>query len=93
MSRFAMLLAVLISATTLTAGGCRSCSSCHDYDPPVAGCDCAYGTERCGSANGCSCSGGGCATGDCAGGQYGEGAYGGEFIEGQAAEGYAVEAE
>ena len=33
--------------TTFSAGGCRSCSNCHDYDPPVAACDChACGTQR-----------------------------------------------
>jgi hypothetical protein len=52
-------LATLISAATLFAGGCRSCSDCHDYDPPVANCECnAYGTHRAGSA--CGCGGCGC---------------------------------
>jgi hypothetical protein len=45
----------LIAATNLSAGGCRSCSSCHDYAPPVANCQCnACGTSRCGSAS-CGC--------------------------------------
>jgi hypothetical protein len=44
---------MLAATTTLTSGGCRSCSSCHDYDPPVANCDCnACGCHRAGSATG-----------------------------------------
>jgi hypothetical protein len=47
------ILAALAIATTFSAGGCRSCSNCHDYDPPVAACDChACGTERAGSGGG-----------------------------------------
>jgi hypothetical protein len=88
-----MLLAGLIIAISLTTGGCRSCSSCHDYDPPVAGCDCAYGTHRCGSASGCDCSGGACATGEYAGGEYIEGGYGGEYIESESADVLPIEAE
>ena len=38
---------------TVSTGGCRSCANCHDYDPPVANCDChACGTQRSGSASG-----------------------------------------
>jgi hypothetical protein len=41
-----------MAATTTYCGGCRSCSSCHDYDPPVAnGCN-ACGCHRAGSASG-----------------------------------------
>ncbi len=34
--------------------GCRACNSCHDYDPPVAACDCNRwdGGYRAGSASG-----------------------------------------
>jgi hypothetical protein len=43
-------------ASMLSSGGCRSCSSCHDYDPPVANCEgcscCSCGTCRAGSAGG-----------------------------------------
>lgn len=40
----ALLLAVVASAT-----GCRSCQSCHDYDRPVANCQCgACSTSGCG---------------------------------------------
>jgi hypothetical protein len=44
----------MVAATTAVAcGGCRSCSTCHDYDPPVANCDCnACGSHRAGSASG-----------------------------------------
>ncbi|MEX0642424.1 MAG: hypothetical protein WD468_06970 [Pirellulales bacterium] len=88
MLRYELLLAGIIALTSLATGGCRACSSCHDYDPPVADCQCdAWGTHRAGSAcgGGCStcsgCSGGGCST--CNGGghvesQYSEGGYPGE---------------
>ncbi len=57
MLRNCLLLVGLVVAN-LSAGGCRSCSDCHDYDPPVANCDCnAYGTHRAGSACGCDGSG------------------------------------
>jgi hypothetical protein len=74
---------------TSVAGGCRSCSSCHDYDRPVANCNCdACGTHRsgsafaegCGGCSGCSgcSSGSGCSTGGCStcnGGGHVEGEY------------------
>jgi hypothetical protein len=44
----------LVAAVTISAGGCRSCSSCHDYDPPVQGCACGGG-QRAGSNCGCGC--------------------------------------
>jgi hypothetical protein len=95
-----MLLAALVTVTMLAASGCRSCSSCHDYDPPVAEgyCD-ACGTHRCGSAGGCgcsSCSGGGGTTGGCNCGNHGGGyVEGGEnaYGEGETSEGYPVEGE
>jgi hypothetical protein len=52
MLRHSLLLFGLVAATSLPAGGCRSCSSCHDYSPPVAGCCEACGTCRAGSASG-----------------------------------------
>jgi hypothetical protein len=65
MLRRCLLLVVLLSITSLPAGGCRSCSSCHDYDPPVMGCDgCGYG-QRAGSVCGCSS----CGCGNCGEGQ------------------------
>ena len=40
----------LLAATS--SNGCRSCSNCHDYAPPVANCDCnACGIHRAGSAS------------------------------------------
>jgi hypothetical protein len=64
MFRYTLALTGLIAALTVTsAGGCRSCSNCHDYDPPVANCDCcACGTQRAGSAC-CGC--GGCGSCSC----------------------------
>ncbi len=51
MLRRLSLLAILAAATTLPAGGCRSCDSCHDYDSPVMNCNCgSCGYERSGSA-------------------------------------------
>lgn len=46
------LFAVAIAAgATLASTGCRSCQSCHDYDPPVADCQCGCGGgQRTGSA-------------------------------------------
>jgi hypothetical protein len=53
MPRPLWILAALAATATFSAGGCRSCSNCHDYDPPVAACDChACGTERAGSGGG-----------------------------------------
>src|SRR6478672_3926051 len=58
MLRFSFLVVALAGAAGLSAGGCRSCSSCHDYDPPVANCQCSSCGEPCG-CTGC----GGCNTG------------------------------
>jgi hypothetical protein len=53
MPRHWLWLIGLAAATTVAGGGCRSCSTCHDYDPPVADCDCnASGCHRAGSASG-----------------------------------------
>jgi hypothetical protein len=53
MLRRCLLLFGLIAATTCSSGGCRSCSTCHDYGPPVANCECqACGVHRAGSASG-----------------------------------------
>ena len=47
-----LLLIGLLTAAMLSSGGCRSCSSCHDYDPPVANGECnACGCHRAGSAS------------------------------------------
>jgi hypothetical protein len=52
MLRRCLLFIGLVAATTLSAGGCRSCSNCHDYGPPVANCHCnACGCHRAGSAS------------------------------------------
>lgn len=53
MLRQCFLFLGLLAATTLSAGGCRSCSNCHDYGPPVANCQCgSCGCHRAGSASG-----------------------------------------
>lgn len=45
-----LIAAVLFCATSTFSIGCRSCQSCHDYDSPVANCNCNHcGTERAGS--------------------------------------------
>ncbi len=56
MLRYTLAVACLLSLTGLSSGGCRSCSSCHDYDPPVANCQCAL----CGAPGNCSQCNGGC---------------------------------
>jgi hypothetical protein len=90
MLRRCLLLLVLMTGTSLPGGGCRSCSDCHDYDPPVMGCDsCGYG-HRAGSACGCeSC--GTCGDGGCGYGEM-EGGYEGQVVpsEGQPYEGESV---
>ena len=58
MSRLWMVLLAVVAAASLSSTGCRSCSTCHDYDPPVANCDChACGCNRAGSAY-CNCASG-----------------------------------
>jgi hypothetical protein len=54
MRRHWVLIFGIIATTTIVAGGgCRSCSTCHDYGPPVANSDCnACGCHRAGSASG-----------------------------------------
>jgi hypothetical protein len=53
MSRYWALLVCMLATTVVASGGCRSCSNCHDYDPPVASADCAAcGCHRAGSASG-----------------------------------------
>jgi hypothetical protein len=71
MSRFAFVLATLFSIAGLSSGGCRSCSSCHDYDPPVANCQSGSCAAPCGCA---SCGNGGCSACGCgqSGGAYAE---------------------
>ncbi len=51
MLRRAILLTYVAAAISVANSGCRSCSSCHDYDPPVANCD-ACGRNRAGSVSG-----------------------------------------
>ena len=59
MLRYSLVLAGLLSLAGLSAGGCRSCSSCHDYDPPVANCHCNDGGTHCacGGNSQCACGG------------------------------------
>ena len=43
----------LLMATLFSYAGCRSCSSCHDCDPPVANCNAGgCGCHRAGSVSG-----------------------------------------
>src|SRR3954470_24795002 len=55
MSRFTFILAGLLGFAGLSSGGCRSCSSCHDYDPPVANCQCGSCGAQCGCTPSCGC--------------------------------------
>jgi hypothetical protein len=68
MLRYTYVFTALIGLATLSAGGCRSCSSCHDYDPPVANCHCGTCGAPCnGCGSSCGCSQCGC---DRGGGPY-----------------------
>src|SRR6478735_3070403 len=70
MSGYTFVLAAFVGLAGLSSGGCRSCSSCHDYDSPVSSCACGCAAP-CG-CNGCGCSGGGCSTcSSCGSGQCG----------------------
>src|SRR3979409_283959 len=50
MLRRSFVFGALLAITLTAANGCQSCSSCHDYDPPVANC-------HCGSCSQCGCNG------------------------------------
>jgi hypothetical protein len=53
MLRRAISLIFAVAVMTIPFSGCRSCSSCHDYDPPVANCQGnACGCHRSGSVSG-----------------------------------------
>ena len=96
MLRHLLLSIVLGTTLTLSGGGCRSCSSCHDYDGPVADCDnCGSGragsVSNCGAGSPCDeaapchCAGGacgpdGCSSGNCNCGRHGS-PTGGEYDE------------
>jgi hypothetical protein len=82
MLRHSLVLAALWATSLISANGCQSCSSCHDYDPPVANCN--YGPQ-CGCHGGSSnCSGCGC--------NHGSGSSGPYMSEGYTQEGQQVEA-
>jgi hypothetical protein len=53
MLRRTFIYFALLAATLTVANGCQSCSSCHDYDPPVANCHCG-GCSQCACNGGCS---------------------------------------
>lgn len=95
MLRHLLLSVFLGTMLALAGGGCRSCSSCHDYDGPVADCNnCGSGrtgsVSNCGASSpcdgvNCSCAGGacnagGCSTGNCNCGKQG-GTTSGEYYE------------
>lgn len=75
-----MLATVVLGIALASAGGgCRSCSSCHDYDGPVAdcgncGCKRTGSVSNCGACSpcdntgSCNCAGGACSTGGCSSG-------------------------
>jgi len=91
-----LLVTVILGIALASAGsGCRSCSSCHDYDGPVAdcnncGCGRAGSVSNCGACSPCdnpgscncaggACGGGGCSTGGCNCGH--QSPTGGEYYE------------
>jgi hypothetical protein len=65
MLRRSFVFGALFAITLVAANGCQSCSSCHDYDPPVAHCNCG-GCSTCGCNSGCSSCG--CSSCGCGGG-------------------------
>jgi hypothetical protein len=78
MRRHAILLIWVAAAMFMSACGCRSCSSCHDYDPPVANC----GSNACGCHRAGSVSGGGAGyvgDGNASGGYVDDGYMSGEY--------------
>ena len=75
MLRRAFLLILASAAMNMSLGGCRSCSSCHDYDPPVANC----GSNACGCHRAGSVSGGHIEGGYASGGYVDEGYVSGEY--------------
>jgi hypothetical protein len=75
MLRCSFVLAGLVSVAIVSAMGCRACSSCHDYDSPVANCQCGASASPCGCS---SCNGGGngaCSSGCNCGGEHSAPAY------------------
>lgn len=60
MLRSSLFLSALLGLTLAAANGCQSCSSCHDYDPPVANCQCGPAAQSCnsGGCSSCGCNGG-----------------------------------
>jgi hypothetical protein len=78
MLRHWLVLAALVASSLFSANGCQSCSSCHDYDPPVANCNYGPNGQQCGCNGGCSsggCSGCGCNHGTTSAGPYTSDAY------------------
>jgi len=67
MLRRSLVLSALLSVSLIAANGCQSCSSCHDYDPPVANCHSAYGPQCGCNGIGSNC---GCNNGSCGNGPY-----------------------
>jgi hypothetical protein len=69
MLRSSLFALGLVLATMLGNSGCQSCSSCHDYDCPVADCQCGH-CPQC-NGGGCGCGAhGGCTSGCCNSGGY-----------------------
>src|SRR4051812_39654799 len=56
MLRCSFVITGLVSVAIASAAGCRACSTCHDYDSPVANCQCG----TCGSSCGCGSCNSGC---------------------------------
>jgi hypothetical protein len=65
MFRSGLLVFGLILSATIANGGCQSCSSCHDYDCPVANCNCGHCPQCCPTAGCTSCGCGSCSEGGC----------------------------
>src|SRR4051812_24850240 len=78
MLRCSFVFTGLVSVAIASAGGCRACSSCHDYDSPVANCQCGACNAPCGCGSTGGCTGGcnGSTSGGCnCGGEHSAPAY------------------
>jgi hypothetical protein len=96
MIRSCLLVIGLAIGAMIANSGCQSCSSCHDYDSPVANCHCGHCPQCCngGCDSGCTtCGCSSCVGGECTNAGYDSDGFdeSGPALEGTPAEGTPVE--